>query len=170
MFNLIDKQDWHAIAHGCERDIEPPRELFIASSSDSAVVIQNWVQIIEEFRDCWVRQSENGSTWEARSIIQEAIVAGVDDPASLNKLAMLPEDATSAERNKAINTMKKKNALKKSPFSGTQQQANFALQEECRMLQGEVQNFRQLLESVGALEDFLAEFDAENQRNEKKNQ
>lgn len=84
LFNLVDRQDWYAIKQRSEEDIEKLRELFIDLDSDSKAAVENWMHIIREFRDRWVRQSKDGSTWEARSIIQEAIMAGVDDRASCN--------------------------------------------------------------------------------------
>lgn len=68
LFNLVNRQDWYAIEQRCKKDIETLRELFIDLDPNSKATIENWVQIIEEFRDRWVRQSKDGSTWEARSI------------------------------------------------------------------------------------------------------
>ena len=166
LFDLVDRQDWYAIEQRSKEDIEKLRELFINSDPDSKAAIEDWMQIIGEFRDRWVRQSEDGSAWEARSIIQEAIMAGVDDRASLNKLAMLPEDAAPTTRERAIKTIKKENALKEAQRNKTQQQADAALQAENRLLQAEVAKLENLLELRGASEDFLANFEDEVERND----
>ncbi|KAK0507339.1 hypothetical protein JMJ35_010377 [Cladonia borealis] len=166
LFDLVDRQDWYAIEQRSKEDIVKLRELFINSDPDSKAAIENWMQIIGEFRDRWVRQSEDGSAWEARSIVQEAIVAGVDDRASLNKLAMLPEDAAPTTRERAINSIKKENALKEAQRNKTQQQADAALQAENKLLQAEVTKLETLLELRGASEDFLANFEDEVERND----
>lgn len=166
LFSLVVRQNWHAIGQRCKEDIKKLRELHIDSDLDSKAVIGNWVQIIREFRDRWVRQSEDGSTWEARSIIQKAIVAGIDDQTSLNKLAMIPEDATSKECDKAINTMKKENTRKEAQRIKMQQQADAALQAENGLLRAKVEKLTDLLKRRGASEDILAEFEAEVKRND----
>ncbi|MCJ1382114.1 hypothetical protein MMC17_005226 [Xylographa soralifera] len=161
LFDIVDRQDWYAIEQRCEEDIKKLGELFIDSDPNSNAAIENWVQIIGDFRDRWVRQSKDRSTWEARSIIQKASDAGVDDQASLNKLTMLPKDATPIECDKAINTIKKENTLKKAQQKKTQQQADAALQAKKRLLQAEVEKLKNLLKPRGASEDFLAKLKAE---------
>lgn len=132
----------------------------------SKAALNNWIQIIIEFRDRWICQSEDGSTWEARSIIQEAIGVGVDDRASLNKLAMLPKDASPTERNKAINTLKKENDMKEVRRNKTQGQADAALQADNRLLQAEVEQLKGSLKLRGASEDFLTKLKDEVQKND----
>ena len=166
LFNLVDSRDWYAIEQRCKEDIEKLRELCIDPGADSNAAIENWMQIIKDFRDRWVRQSEDGSTWGPRLIIQEAIVAGVDDRASLNKLAMLPKDATRTERDKAINTVKKENLLKEAQRNKLQQQANAALQADNRLLEAEVKKLKDLLDPEGASGDLLEKLKAEVQRND----
>lgn len=130
LFNLIESRDWSAIGQRCEHDIEKLRELSIDSDEDSKTAIENWVQIIEDYRDRWVRRMDDNSVWEDRSIIQASIAAGFGDRASLIKLAMLPEDATTKERKKATDTQKKENTTKAAQRIKMQRQADAALLAE----------------------------------------
>lgn len=163
MFNLVDSQDWDGIEQRCKEDIVKLHELFIDLGPDSQAAIENWMQIIGDFRDRWVSQSKDGTTWEARSIIKEAIVAGVNDRVSLNKLTMLPKDATITERNKALNNLVKENSLKEAQRKKMQLHADDALQAKNRQLQAEVEQLKSLL-TKEAPEDFFAKLEGSIRR------
>ena len=79
---------------------------------------------------------------------------------------MLPEDSAPTTRERAINTIKKENALKEAQSNKMQHQADAALQAENRLLQAEVAKLGNLLERRGASEDFLATFEDEVERND----
>ncbi|KAL9096306.1 MAG: hypothetical protein Q9165_001303 [Trypethelium subeluteriae] len=167
LFDLVERRDWPAIGRRSRRDVETLRELFVNSDASAQAAIESWEQIILDFRDRWVRRSEDGTTWEARSIIAEALADGVDDRASLTKLAKSPRDVTPAERNTTIANLKKENALKVPQRNKAQQRADAALQEDNRRLQAEVECLQRLLEPRGASEDFSTKLQDEVRRNDK---
>ena len=166
LFDLVDRQDWSIIGQRCKEDIEKLCELFINSDSNSKAAIENWVQIIGDFRGRWVYQSEDGSAWRARPIIQDAIVAGVVDRSSLNKLAMLPNDAASTDRDKAISKIKKEKEMSEKQSKKAQKEADAALREENRLLRAEMEKLQISLKLNGVSADVLADFKAEVERDD----
>ena len=161
LFDLVDIKDWSSIGQRCQEDIEKLRELFIHSNSDSKAAIKNWELIIGEFRDRWVRPLGDGSTWEAHSIVKEAIAAGIHDSASLGKLSMHFKDAIFPDRDKAINAMKKEKEHSEKQQKRSKKLADTSLKTENRLLQAEVEKLRTSLEKEGVPRDFITDLGVE---------
>ena len=160
LYEFIKERDWQAIGDRCTMDTQRLRELYVNSDTSSNDGISNWVQVIEDFRDRWISRSDKESPWGARAIITEAIDAGVEEYASLNKLAMLGDDATLAVRRKAIQSMKKEIDLKESHRKNAQKQANTEMQTENKPLESENKILKNLL-GEEASEDFFTRLEKE---------
>ena len=166
LFDLVDTKDWNSIGQRCEEDIKKLRELFIDSDSHSKAAIENWELIIGGFRDRWVRLSEDGSTWEAHLIIQEAIADGVDDSASLSKLSMRYKDAVYLDRDKAIKGIKKEKEQSDKQQKASKKLADAVLQNQNNLLQAELEKLRTLLEQGGVSGDVLKDLGIEVEKND----
>ena len=166
LFDLVDTEDWDSIGQRCQEDIEKLRELFIHSNSDSQAAIKNWELIIGEFRDRWVHLSEDGSTWEAHLIVQEAIAAGIKDSASLDKLSMHYKDAIYPERDKAISAIRKEKESSEKQQKKWKKLADASLQTENKRLQAEVEKLRTSLEQEGVSRDILESLGVEIEKND----
>lgn len=166
LFDLVESKNWPAIGKRCKDDIEKLRELFVESDANSRVTIERWVEVIEEFRDRWVRPSEDSDTWEARTIILEAIAVGLNDQSSLSKLAMLPKTATPAECATKIQTIKTENALGNKHRNTARRLADVKLQADNKLLKEEAEQLKALCMLKGGTEDFVARLTLQIKRND----
>ena len=93
-------------------------------------------------------------------------MAGVVDPSSLNKLAMIPDDTAFTERDKAIRKIERGKEKSEKQSKKAQKEADDALREENRSLSAEMKKFQTSSKLDGVSEDVLGNFIAPVERDD----